>query len=599
MTPPVGLPQLPPETVSQAPNAAASAGVQAAEPDATTAQFAAVLTLLLRGPAQGAPAVARPNGTPSGPADAAPETERRDEDGESDAAVLPGASVGVAPSAQPMSNAGQPTDASVAVAAAVMMPAAPAAGTAPDESSTTTPMVVRRDLDLLAPEFLDRLQRVIDRMESEYGYKVEVVETYRTQARQDALFAQGRTEPGQVVTWTRASQHTRGHAADLVVDGSYDDPVAYQRLMRIARDEGLRTLGARDPGHVELAAPRGATVVARPAPSVTSPASIVAAARELESPPPVAPVARVATIAPVAQVAQVARVARVAPVGAVVRQPAMPTPAPRGRATSSPAARDGDAIGGGTGATTQATATGPLPPLGSVAASSNVGTSARNGRDTGAPNDHHASRRSADASAARDSASDVLRQARDELMHAVAGTDPNPIGQSSPLPSDAAGRVGHADMTERIARLLKVHDAAGERPLSQVLLRLERPDGGEDRVRVDLRGNAVSATLDVTDAQAADRLGANVKELQRALERHGFETDSLTVRTASRTMETSALARAASASAESELQRTTAASPSGTFTNTSSRERGARHDEQRPSPDSHRHRSRREPKGER
>src|SRR5690606_38311570 len=55
-----------------------------------------------------------------------------------------------------------------------------------------------------------------------------------------------------VVTWTRSSNHTRGLAADLIVDGSYDNPLAMVRLARIAREEGLRTLGSRDPGHVEL-----------------------------------------------------------------------------------------------------------------------------------------------------------------------------------------------------------------------------------------------------------------------------------------------------------------------------------------------------------
>ena len=153
-------------------------------------------------------------------------------------------------------------------------------------------------------------------------------------------------------------------------------------------------------------------------------------------------------------------------------------------------------------------------------------------------------------------------------------------------------------MSERIARLLKVQDAASDRPLSQVVLRLERPDGGEDRLRVDLRGSTVSATLDVADRAAADSLGANVKELQRALERHGFEADALPVRTSARGLESSTLARAVGAAAETDLQRAAPSSPN-TQTNTSSRERGARHDEQRPSPDSQRHRSRREQKGDR
>jgi peptidoglycan L-alanyl-D-glutamate endopeptidase CwlK len=38
----------------------------------------------------------------------------------------------------------------------------------------------------------------------------------RTQAEQDRLYAQGRTEPGPVVTWTRDSKHITGHAVDIV-----------------------------------------------------------------------------------------------------------------------------------------------------------------------------------------------------------------------------------------------------------------------------------------------------------------------------------------------------------------------------------------------
>ena len=151
-------------------------------------------------------------------------------------------------------------------------------------------------------------------------------------------------------------------------------------------------------------------------------------------------------------------------------------------------------------------------------------------------------------------------------------------------------------MSERIARLLKVQDAASDRPLSQVMLRLERPDGGEDRLRVGLRGNTVSATLDVGDQSAADRMNANVKELRRVLEQQGFQTDSLTARTVSRTMDSSTLARSAGASVESDLQRTVGSSSTGN-TNTSSRERGARQDEHQQSPDSQRQRSRREQKG--
>ena len=493
----------------------------------------------------------------------------------------------------------------------------------PDATATTDTKATRPDLDVLAPEFRDRLERVIERMESEFGYKVEVTETYRSQDRQNALFAQGRTEPGQVVTWTRASNHTIGRAADLIIDGSYDTPEAYARLARIAREEGLRTLGPRDAGHVELpsssrvasarsaaedappAPDRRATIVARPAPSVASQSSIVPSARELES--PAAPtreataapiVARVASVAQVAQVATVAQVAQVATVGAQATPTVHSATRIRSDAPSRQPAASRRADAGESPAKTSAEGLSPIPglPLSAPVSDQTSDTSSHD-PNRSAPNDERRPRTPIDASAARDGAAELLRQTRDELMRAVTGADPAATTSTSANSREAATTgIGHADMSERIARLLKVQDAASERPLSQVMLRLERPDGGEDRLRVDLRGNAVSATLDVGDQAAADRLSANVKELQRSLERHGFETDSLTVRTATRSMESSTLSRAVGASVESDLQRTVGTSSTSNM-NTSSRERGARQDEQRQSSDSQRQRSRREQKG--
>ncbi|QCR32592.1 M15 family metallopeptidase [Lysinibacillus sp. SGAir0095] len=44
-----------------------------------------------------------------------------------------------------------------------------------------------------------------------------ITETYRSQARQDYLYAQGRTRPGQIVTWTKSSNHTSRLAWDIAV----------------------------------------------------------------------------------------------------------------------------------------------------------------------------------------------------------------------------------------------------------------------------------------------------------------------------------------------------------------------------------------------
>src|SRR5690606_21400824 len=141
------------------------------------------------------------------------------------------------------------------------------------------PDVLRIDasLERLDPQFRARLERVMERMRDEYGHEVRLVEGFRDGARQDYLYAQGRTRPGPIVTWTRDSAHERGLAADLLVDGRYDNPEGYARLAQVAREEGLRTLGPVDAGHVEL--PRPAAEV-RAASEATAPEARDAIARQ-------------------------------------------------------------------------------------------------------------------------------------------------------------------------------------------------------------------------------------------------------------------------------------------------------------------------------
>jgi peptidoglycan L-alanyl-D-glutamate endopeptidase CwlK len=60
------------------------------------------------------------------------------------------------------------------------------------------------------------------------GPDFAVIEGVRTEARQRDLYAQGRTKPGKVVTWTLKSNHFKnprtgfGHAVDLF-PGTWDD----------------------------------------------------------------------------------------------------------------------------------------------------------------------------------------------------------------------------------------------------------------------------------------------------------------------------------------------------------------------------------------
>lgn len=59
------------------------------------------------------------------------------------------------------------------------------------------------------------LQNVVKRAIEISTVDFAVVQGNRTQAEQNALYEQGRTKPGKIVTWTRKSNHIGGRAVDL------------------------------------------------------------------------------------------------------------------------------------------------------------------------------------------------------------------------------------------------------------------------------------------------------------------------------------------------------------------------------------------------
>ena len=71
-------------------------------------------------------------------------------------------------------------------------------------------------LEKIHPELSKRIRDLIEAF-AQRGTQVEVVQGLRTFAEQDALFAQGRTKPGPVVTNARGGQsnHNYGLAVDL------------------------------------------------------------------------------------------------------------------------------------------------------------------------------------------------------------------------------------------------------------------------------------------------------------------------------------------------------------------------------------------------
>lgn len=73
------------------------------------------------------------------------------------------------------------------------------------------------------------------------GINVFVTETYRSQARQDYLYAQGRSRSGKIVTWTRSSRHTNRLAWDIAVctPNALYDTIALNKAGAIARKLGI------------------------------------------------------------------------------------------------------------------------------------------------------------------------------------------------------------------------------------------------------------------------------------------------------------------------------------------------------------------------
>jgi len=91
-----------------------------------------------------------------------------------------------------------------------------------------------------------------------------IIQGVRTQAEQNALYEQGRTKPGQIVTWTRDSKHIPqkdgyGHAVDFAafVDGkiSWDEkyyPPIIKVILNAAKELGVKVTSGSQWKRVDL-----------------------------------------------------------------------------------------------------------------------------------------------------------------------------------------------------------------------------------------------------------------------------------------------------------------------------------------------------------
>lgn len=73
------------------------------------------------------------------------------------------------------------------------------------------------------------------------GIDIKITETYRSQARQDYLYAQGRTRPGNIVTNAKTSVHTSRKAFDVCINvkGNEYDEALLKRVGKIGESIGL------------------------------------------------------------------------------------------------------------------------------------------------------------------------------------------------------------------------------------------------------------------------------------------------------------------------------------------------------------------------
>lgn len=436
------------------------------------------------------------------------------------------------------------------------------------------PKRVHRGAELLDPEFRARFDRVVERMSREFGHKVQVVETWRDPARQALLYEQGRSTPGPVVTWTKNSNHSQGRAADVMIDGTYDNALGYSRLARIAMEEGLRTLGPKDPGHVELPRTGSERLASAPA----APTSAGAAAPSAHPHMPNAAVQRfsegIARVAQVAQVATVAAVAQVARVATVAR------PGAGASADVAASLRGGQPEAPAEGATAAQTAVAAQP------------VSARTLAGDGSARDERHREEAAEAVGLAELSRESTGSSDASRPELASGSrSVQAAGRAAP---DASGGITGVDTVGRIARMLDLQASAANRPMTHMLLRMEGPTGSIDQIRVGLRGSSVDATLEIGDALDASRLGSRVDALSRALEQHGLEAESVRIR-ASAALETPELSRVAAMSAEAEAVRVTASR--NTSESGAGRDQGGKSGHEQPRQrDDDRNRSDREPK---
>jgi hypothetical protein len=384
---------------------------------------------------------------------------------------------------------------------------------------------IDRDPANLDPQFRQRLDRVISRMENEFGHKVQMVEGFRSPQRQKAIYAQGRTQPGPVATWTTDSLHSRGRAADLQVDGSWDNPAGYARLQQVAKEEGLGVLGSKDPGHLELPADGGSRNRAGGS-----------AGRENSS-----SASYLAGPARVARVASTARVARPAAVGASRIPPANATLQP----SAGPTQVSSSVTGPEGSASVPEGSKSSLPEAPKVL-NFPIPKITVDMPETGATRTAGNPSMSQEASFPQPGQEISGRPRTEpteepEVLKMDASPQPPRSGNEPNLAADGSRFQGARPITgveavQRPTTADRVQDilAAGEtwdtQAAGRLLVDLDNADGAGTRLRLALRGSELAGTLDLADPVLAGRMRQRIGELHEALSRQGLDSKGLEAR---------------------------------------------------------------------
>lgn len=111
---------------------------------------------------------------------------------------------------------------------------------------------INNDINTLNKNFRVKFDARWKEVTAKYPNAV-VFEAQRSQERQNRLYAQGRTRPGNKVTWTLESNHKNGNAVDIVFRNNWKLERAgpYDDLIEMAKKYGIRNLKPKETCHFE------------------------------------------------------------------------------------------------------------------------------------------------------------------------------------------------------------------------------------------------------------------------------------------------------------------------------------------------------------